>query len=269
MERTQAKWMVTGLVVAHVMLHGIAVSAVLCGLYPDGTFSPLHFTIQALLMLGPAQATLLAVWVALGGGKFVWRALPTALGTILYVGGFSYARNPWSEDWLFTAVATMGVSLAMLLLARWLGLRLARSCDSKPASGPFQFYIRDILLWTTAVAIVLSGWRCLPKDAFAFLQGAVPLLAFAGLILIVAAAMFAALGRGWIVARVLSPPTAVVLTAKFLNATLPSPQPTWYFAIMISLMLFWLLGSLLVLRLAGYRLGWRAWRAKPQAENTV
>jgi len=266
MEKSRATWMVVGLVVAHVVLHGIALSAFLGEPYPNYTYSPRYMALYSLFMLGPSHGTLLAIWVVLGGGKFLWRALPAALGTILYVWCFSFAHDHSSRQWLVTALATMGVSLAILLPARWMGLRLARSCDSRPASGPFQFYIRDILLWTTATAIVLSGWRCLPKNALDFLQNAVPVVDFVGLGLIGAVSMFFALGRGWIVARILLLPIAVVLTAKFFNASIPNAAPTWYFALLFSLMIFWLAGSLLVLRFAGYRLAWRRRFADPQAE---
>ena len=266
MEESRARSIVAGFVGAHVVLHGMAVWAISSGLHPDRTCSPSDIALYSLFMLGPSQGTLLAIWVVLGGGKFLWRALSTALGTILYVWCFSFAHDHSSREWLITTLATMGVSAAFLLPGRWTGLRLARSCDSRPASGPFQFYIRDILLWTTATAVVLSGWRCLPRHALDFLHDAVPVVAFAGFILIGAVSMFFALGRGWIVARILLLPIAVVLTAKFLNASIPGAAPTWYFALLVSLMIFWLAGSLLVLRFAGYRLAWRRRFADPQAE---
>ncbi len=266
MEKARATWIVAGLVAAHVVLHGVALLAIVGGLWPNYTYSPRYIALYSLFTLGPSQGTLLAIWVVLGGGKFLWRALSTALGTILYVWWFSFAHDHSSREWLVTTLATMCVSAASLLLARWTGLRLERSCDSRPASGPFQFYIRDMLLWTTATAIVLSGWRCLPKSALDFLQNAVPVVAFVGLGLIGAVSMFFALGRRWIVARILLLPIAVVLTAKFLNASIPGAAPSWYFALLFSLMVFWIVGSLLVLRFVGYRLAWRR-RLEQSQEN--
>jgi hypothetical protein len=51
-----------------------------------------------------------------------------------------------------------------------------------------------------------------------------------------------------------------------LNRSIQSAAPVEYFVVLISLMMFWLVGSLLVLRLAGYRLTWRSWRIKNQEE---
>ena len=166
MEKSRAKWIVAGLVAGHVVLNAIALFVMFGRGHPDWTISPTAIIQYALFMLGASQGVLLAFWAILGGGKFFWRVAPTVLGVILYVWCFSKA----DEEWLITSIGELGIWAGILLVARWTGLRLVRFSESSAASGPFQFYIRDMLVWTTAVAVILSAWRCLPAGAFGFLN---------------------------------------------------------------------------------------------------
>jgi hypothetical protein len=83
-----------GLVVAHVLLNGVALAVMLGNSGPDGG-RLYDLFLYAILMLGPSQATLLAFWAMLGGGKFLWRVLPAVLGVILYLWRFRNAQEVW------------------------------------------------------------------------------------------------------------------------------------------------------------------------------
>jgi hypothetical protein len=269
MEKHRARSILIALVVTHIVLNALAFSAMSAGASPNRTFSPCDIALYALFMLGPSQGALLAIWVALGGGRLAWRWLVIVPGAIIYVlcCFLAHGSSRSGEEWLIISLVTMGVAIVALLLARFAGLRLAWISEAGTPSGPFQFYIRDMLLLTTAVAVVLSIWRCVPKAAFAFLTRAIPAVTLAGFLVVVGASMFSALGRGWIVARVLLLPIAVVSTAVLLNKTIPAAAPVEDFVVLISLMMFWLVASLLVLRFAGYRLTWRSWRARPLEQS--
>jgi hypothetical protein len=271
MEKGRARRIVVALVVVHIVLHAIAVSVMLRDWSPGGGLLSLSdMTLYALFMLGPSQGTIVAVWVILGGGKFLWRLLAPALGAIIYVGCFS-SSSINMRQWLITTIGVMAIWAAILLAARWMGLRLLRFSDSKVPSGPFQFYIRDMLAWTTGVAVVLSAWRCLPEDAFGFLHQEMPGVVFISLTLVAAISTFSALARRWLVARIVLLPVIVGVAAHLLTDKISGGFPWWYFPLLLGLMAFWVVGSFLVLRMAGYRLTWRRpfrrWQETTAAET--
>jgi hypothetical protein len=235
---------------------------ILSGVRPQPTFPLSDIPRYALFMLGPSQGTLVALWAVLGGGKFYWRVLSVVLGTLLYLRCF------WSVDkeWLIITFVEMYFCGAILLMFRWAGLRLMRYSDSRMASGPFQFYIRDLFAWTTALAVVLSAWRCLPADAFRFLQPSIPVAIFLSLALISGVSLFSALWRRWVVARTLLLPIVVIPAAMWINVAIGERLPWWYFPLLLGMMVAWITGSLLILRFAGYRLAWRPWFEAPREE---
>ena len=56
-------------------------------------------------------------------------------------------------------------------MAHLAGVRLVRYSDPRQACGPPQFSIRDMFIWTTAVAVILArAWKCLPAGIFNFLH---------------------------------------------------------------------------------------------------
>jgi hypothetical protein len=268
MDNRRAKWLVAGLVVAHVVLHAIALSLILGGMPHALTPSPSAITMFALFWLGPSQGILLGVWVAFGGGKCLWRVIPTALAAILYAWCVSNVNGRWQQEWLMFAVVALGLSAAVLLLARCAGLQLTKCSDAKATFSPFQFYIRDIMAWTAAVAVVMSAWRCLPTAAFGFLRQSIPAVAFIAYPLVAVVSMFVALRRRWLVTGLVLLPITVILGAKLMYNVTRSPYPLSYFIFMLGSLAVWLTASFLLLRFAGYRLTWRSWRAKPQ-ENVV
>ena len=228
-------------------------------------------------MLGPSQGTLVALWTVFGGGKFVWRAASVTLGTFLY---FCLIHIFWEsvfwtskEEWFGPSVGEMCLCGVILLLVRLAGLRLVRYSDPRQACGPFQFSIRDMLIWTTAVAVILSAWKCLPANTFYFLfyflNRSIPgaLLIFLGFTLVSVVSIFLALGRRWIVARIVLLPVAVLLAGMSVSDTTGSGYSLGYYAFLFALVAMWIVGSLLVLRFAGYRLAWRSRFEEPQEQT--
>ena len=206
-----------------------------------------------LFLLGPTQGALLAIWTALGRAKLIWRVLPMALGVILYV---RFIGNVDGE-FVICTIGELVVCTAVLFVARLTGLQMVKSSDLAVASHPFQFYIRDILVWTTALAVFLSVWKCLPPDAIEFRHRSIPGAVLTSLTLVAGVSIFSSLGRGWIVARIFSLPLGIGVTAALIAWTIPGASSTWYIAMMLGVMALWLVASLLVVRFAGYRLAWR------------
>lgn len=244
--KSRTRLILAGLVIAHVVLNGLALGF----MRPLGLFPPIDY---ALFMLGPSQATLLALWAVLGGGKFLWRVLPTVLGVILYMWLFRDADGEW-RMFIFWQVCLWGT---VLLLARVTGLRLVRTSSLPPTSRPFQFSIRDMLLWTTALAVVLSLLRCLPTDWYPSRHMSGIAIILGSFALVAVAALHCSLGRRWPLARIVGVPLAVAVGAYLLVATHIGYPAFWYFAMLLGLMAAWLVGSLFLVRLAGYCLSWR------------
>ena len=130
---------------------------------------------------------------------------------------------------------------------------MVKSSDLAVAPHPFQFYIRDMLVWTTALAVFLSVWKCLPH--WSAYTGALTAI-FASFTCVAVASMFFSLGGGWIVARILSLPLAIGVGAALLAAT-DAGGSMWLNGFLLGFMAIWFVASLLIIRIAGYRLAWR------------
>ncbi len=157
-DNTRSRLILAGLVAAHVVLHLVALAVLFKIHWPlPGTW-PGELLFDALLMLGPSQGTLLGLWLALGGGRLLWRVVPSALGVVAYVWLFQTAGEPWLTATL-GQVCVWGV---LLLVARVTGLELVQSSSFRSDSRRSQFYIRDMLGWMTALAVILSAMRYLP-----------------------------------------------------------------------------------------------------------
>ena len=264
MEKYRARRIVAVLIAVHVLLHGIAHSAILRGMAPGLTLSPFDIILYALFMLVPSQGALLAVWIVLGGGRMMWRGL-AFLSAIVYVWCFS-ARGIDTYDLLTLMLAELGLCTAILLVARCTGLQLVRLSGRSLTPGRFQFYIRDMLIWTTALAVALSTWHYLPARMLGWMDRFDACTLFASLASVAGVSMFSALGRGWIVARIVRLPVIVILAATLWNLASGGRLQWSWFALYLSLMAFWLVASFLVLRYAGYRLAWRPRFEQPQEQ---
>jgi hypothetical protein len=254
--KTRTHRILGGLVLAHVVLNAIAQFVMLTRTQPGDALSDV-FLLYAIFMLGPSQATLLALWVMLGGGKFLWRALSTAFGVFLYLWCFQRCFQRADSDWLIITFGNLAVMGVLLLLARLAGVELTK--DPKAARGPSQFTIRDMLMWTTALAIILGALHYLPKLSFIYPSAPETVATFGSFALVAAAALHCSLGGRWLLARILGTPFAIGVGAYLLAISIRTSFSMWYFALLLGLMAAWLLGSLLLVRLAGYRLTWRWW----------
>jgi hypothetical protein len=248
-----------GLAAVHVVLHFVVLGVL--GGYLDRWSSErpglCGLLLTHLLLLGQSQAVIVAVWVAWGSGKLLWRLVPTILGALVYLS--CYPRSDSQMLMCFT-FGEMSFCLPLLLVARMAGLRLEIASCPSTAPRHYQFSIRDLLLWTAALAVVLSAIRCLPLPRLGqvffdsqVIIAVVVFTCFAGVM------MYSSLGSGSFAAR----RQAVLLAFVFLlcMASLTGmPKDAWellHIPLDFGSIVAWLIGSFLVVRWAGYRFAWR------------
>jgi hypothetical protein len=157
-----------------------------------------------------AQVGLAIIWGIMGTTRWVVR-LPACLvlGTLLAIPlGRAYGHGFGYELY---GVQTMTLA-ALCLLLRWRRFRLAQVVPAPPATtasspaanplGQMQFGIRNVLVWTTSLAVVLGVLRALDllslRGLAPFLGGDFLSLATAGLLVacVFVVAVWAALGAG-------------------------------------------------------------------------
>ncbi len=250
MDMKRTHWLIAALVLGHVVLHVVAHFAGLEDLPPD---EPSEFFLFALYMLGPSQATLLAFWAAFGRGRLIWRVLPTVVGAVVYLRCTALPGGTWHE----LTIAFLGVTGVLLLVARVLGFELVRCKDPPTAPRRFQFTIRDMLSWMTALAVILSALHYTPEGWLARYARESSIVTLGSFLLVAIASIVLSLCDRWLLARLLLLPLTIGLGTALLAG--PNVRPTWYLALFPGLMSAWITGSLLVVRYAGYRLIWR-WR---------
>jgi hypothetical protein len=224
------------------------------------------------IRLGPAiiisQGSLLAMWVSHGGKPTPWRAVAFLLVAAVFglpsAKGF-VVRTPLIEQ-------TINVMVVLLLL-RFLGLRL-RKPDSMAEDRlqPFQFSIKQALSWLTASVIFMSAMQYLKYVYAAYLQpnaqwDARHAICFDLSNLGVAlAAIWLSLGNRWIIIRCLALLAGIGICALWEGQVLP--PMSWYCAIELSCEAAVTMISLLVVRLAGYRLTWHWPFRRPKPDQT-
>jgi hypothetical protein len=262
-QTTRNRGILAGLVCVHVVLHVIVLVLFLNRVMgPPG--GPYDFILYPLFMLGPSQGALLAMWIVLGAGKFVWRILPTFVGTIVYLWLFGHA----DREWIPLMFGNLGSVFVFLCLSRIAGLSLLRATADSRRLGPTQFYIRDLLIWTTALAVVLSISRSLPVGWYRAVSAPMPnaLTIFGCILFVSLTSIFSALGTRWLIARIAMTPLSVWLGAYLMVAAHVGFPSVAYFSLLLGLMAGWIVGSLLLIRLTGYRLTWK-WRWSGAAAN--
>ncbi|MHC4177864.1 MAG: hypothetical protein ACYSWU_10175 [Planctomycetota bacterium] len=154
----------------------VVVANALVALLPTVLF-PLSLDRTVYWALSFAQGSLLGIWVVLGGKGGPWRlasavVVTAALFALVEVGG------TWLEAmiggglaivmWLSLVLQqTIATSLPLLIL-RLLGLKLVEASWETPGLGAskLQFSLRALLGWTAAMAVLLSAIHYLPRRYF-------------------------------------------------------------------------------------------------------
>ena len=237
-------------------------------------------------VLTPAQVSLFAFWTAFGRKVFPWRL--AYLLAIVAILTRMHVRIPYEDYWqaalfvLFSHLLVQAVAIVILLLvARAAGVRWSR-LDGEVAGPPtaptpsrFQFSLRALLWWVAGFAVLMSLWGRIVswRDLNDLCVFAWWMKSMTGLRVFVAlSTMWLVLGRRWWGLRLVVLAIAVIAFGGICFAT-PMPIPhgsdpvtvfswSWDLRAIASKPWYglgeplWIAGSLLVLRVAGFRLAW-------------
>ena len=212
-----------------------------------------------------AQVSLIAIWLALGGQASPWRLFATV--AILIAWSYAMASLPDAPEvgmWLLMfAIQTVAVSVP-LLVARPMGLRVGRAAsvggadDSSAGPKRLQFSILYLLGWMTALAATLgtlkyvAPFESLPLNWLANWSLLAVLLSNA---VVGLAALWTVLGTRRLVLRMTSLVLANLTAFAVVYLRIGYPLDTFWSVPMLYLLdTLWLVGPLLVFRVAGYRL---------------
>jgi hypothetical protein len=250
------------LLLATALVDAVAISNVTTGSWATWQWQWPSFGGAALLSLASGQVGLLAIWAGMGKKSSPWRLTGTILLNLLWIailgeGGLHTVELFW---WLFAQAFFI---LLPLSVARILRVRLAMAAAVNPPPAPddllpWQFTLRDIFAWTTAVAIVLGAFKgAVPGERLCsstspeiveslVLGGCNAALAFAGL--------WAALSKAPLLRRWVPPTVVLLLLAAFLAAIHVDADHAYALAVLFVLEMLLVIGSLWVFRVAGYRL---------------
>jgi len=256
-ERRSGSRLIAMLVLVQIVVH-IAFAAV----PPPRQLGVLGVVVEATFLLGGSQATLVAVWVAFGGGRLPGRVLATVVGLAVYVHFFYF--HVVGNDRLIFAVGHLALMSACLLIARAEGVELRRCDDASIASRPPRFTIRDMLLWMTSLAVGFGSLRHSLGWAFPDLSRQT-ITGYGSLLLVAGVSIASVLSNGRLLVRLLPVPPIIGLAAAVLLWNQQSNSSYYRISfcsigLAVTVMCAWIAGSLLVVRFAGYRLMWRGKR---------
>jgi len=243
----------------------------------DNWPSLLVLTIYAL---ATSQASLAAIWLALGRSWLSLRLLAAVLVAVAWSVLMDFPMEtaiPMLRAAWFTLLATqMALAGIPLALARACGLSVAQErtrfapVDAHAALRPAQFSLLYLLSWITSVAVMLGTvqWVCLGLSFRAWhdLEDFdLVLVIAAGNALLALAVLWGALGARWLIVRVLLPPVLAVAVVFAIAAIALHEVDLPPFVVFYFLEMLLLASSLAVVRIAGYRLVWREKREAGQA----
>jgi len=120
----------------------------------------------ALLSVTFAKFCLLAVWLAWGGSRLIWRVIVVFASLLFTCLAFFYdtrATEGYSTVLLACAVLAAASASPKLFGVRWVSLDswAVVQNDAKPAHTPRQFTLVDMFIWTATVAVVFGVIRWL------------------------------------------------------------------------------------------------------------
>ncbi len=268
------RWIYIGLVVAFVVLGELIMVFLIEHVYAT-------WLEMCLFTMSLSHGVLLAIWAALGGRPTLWRlvAVVAALVALMWL-----CRHPDVQEILFILLLQSLFMATLLTLGRFFGVELtgepAADCapatdgaglDSLPAEETerpwMQFSLWAVMSWTTAIAALLASFHYLPEDLVRRVSGDARGWVIAAILLFSVAligfgAMWITLGTRWTLMRYVvlgAAGAGAIGVLLLLNAFLaPGYGPNvWELLLFCGSAMFWLVGSLALIRLAGYRLIWR------------
>jgi hypothetical protein len=244
------------LAVAHLAL-GV-VTGILAPVELSAAFELRHILIVPFIASALCQGFMISLWAAASQAT-PWKRLAGLVTAAVYLEAL--VGPDLRREFLGISTITIAVTAGALLVLRWLGVGLTRHADggqpAQPEPEGLRFSIRDLMLFTAAVALLCAGARALHASTNRVLMLLlVWALCFVAVGLV---SLWAALGdarplrRGPVV-FVLSP----VLGVFFAFAANAHSEGWVYILLIMLLYPAALLASLLVVRSCNYRLVRRA-----------
>ena len=128
--------------------------------------------ILALVSVTVAKFCLLAIWLAWGGSRLIWRVIvvfASLLFTCFLITHDDRATEAYSTVLLACATLACAIASPKLFGVRWASADCASStaCDAKLAHTTRQFTLVDMFIWTATVAVVIGviRWLGFPREA--------------------------------------------------------------------------------------------------------
>lgn len=259
-----------------VVFVNLLVGVLAPALIAEGFYSASGPVRTVLLSVALSQGSLLAIWAVCGGRPTPWRVVAAIVGIVVWIWVLGepawVEQDPWwSWSWsllwgycVCLLLCQMVPVTGLLLLARLVGVGVTHGSHSgTTTSRPrLQFSIRSLLEWTTALAMLLGTFHYIPEDFFISISSLPPwrvlsIIAIVGSgVLIAPAALWTALGTRLPLARYCT--LLVAVAAAVATMTLVLGEDEFGYSLVFGIgQTVWLVGSLWVFRLLGYRLVWR------------
>lgn len=151
------------------------------------------------------QIGLAIIWGTLGTARWYWRAPFTLAAGAGLLGLWIFCVTGWSGRLMTQVLVVQAITLTLITIGlRVRGYRLIQldlvAGNAAGANRRFQFGVRDVLIWTTVLAILLGlmraadmlRWKSLSEHPSLFLMSTVALLSAMAIVL----ALWASLGQG-------------------------------------------------------------------------
>ncbi len=240
--------LITLLIAAHISI----AMAVVAGTKLPGRYG--DWLPMAVVSTG--QIGLLSIWTALGRRATPWR--PAVL--IAAIVGWSWietAKNGGGTHWLVVFLPVAATTVAILLAARIRGLRLYLPEDNRGGKcDRWQFTLQSLFAWTTSLAFCLGIVIFALRDFRIGQSTNWPAEIFMTTVFIVSVIVTSTY-FAWIRPRfsyTLCSTIYALLMAALLTYWCFGPQLSITIGVYCALEMSFLIASLLVLRVAGYRL---------------
>jgi len=242
------------LIVLFIVASGL-VDIVVWILFSEDTFSELAWFLTFGLALG--QLGLLAAWLVISSTNIVLRVLMVVAGIgLLSIFAEQIDDSPALEcsGYFFACTVTVAVPL---LAARMTGMRLVNTHhENNSATSEFtlrrwQFSLRNMLLWTTSIAIVLGAMRWI-DFSLVNPNNIVPYcVSFA-------CVTYASLWSMLLVQNVFLRLTVLFVMCPFVGVALSvvAYDSTWTMAMITGIQGIYIAAGAAVFRLSGYRVMW-------------
>ena len=210
------------------------------------------------------QVGLLSIWTALGRSAAPWRPVALIATIVAWIWvGESKTGGGVDPYLLVLFLLVAATTVAIFAAARGFGLRLfLPGVDSVENDGPWQFSLSRLFAWTTSLSICLGllSLACRHCHLFHLWPNANHITALAVIVIELTAIILIAPCLAWMRLRfsyisftfpvIFALLLVILLAYRFFWPALLRPIVTY-----CGLELLFLVGSLVVLRVAGYRLG--------------